>query len=82
MCGEPDYCVLIWSWDVFKILCRVELGINEIPQCIYNFQISIANVSTDLMISVTGPNVFRYMKCNPDMSGVEMLHTQLNAADS
>jgi len=29
LCGEPDYSVLLWQHDIFRLLARIDLGITE-----------------------------------------------------
>ena len=53
LCGEPDWCVLLWQHDVFKMLARINLYISE-PPAGNSFQISEFNVSTHLVVAVTG----------------------------
>jgi len=27
LCGDPDWCLILWRWDDFKILARISLNI-------------------------------------------------------
>ena len=69
--GAPDYNLLIWQWDAFKILATIKLEINNsVPEGL-TFDCSIHNVQNDgLKVVVTGHDVFKFMTCNYDMSGV------------
>lgn len=29
LCGDPDWCILLWRWDDSKILSRVNLNIED-----------------------------------------------------
>ena len=79
MCGEPDFCLLFWQWDAYKLLSKIKLGLNDVSVDA-KFNLSGHIVQTDLFLCVSGPEEFRFMRCHYDMSGVDFLATQLNAA--
>jgi len=29
--GEPDYCVILWQHDIFKMLAKIDLNIVDPP---------------------------------------------------
>jgi len=43
LCGEPDWCVILWQHDVFKQLARYDLGVVD-PPLGNTFQISEFNM--------------------------------------
>ena len=71
LCGEPDWCVLLWQHDVFKMLARINLSISD--PVANTFQISEFNVSTHLVVVVTGPQCFNFMKINDNNLGFTTL---------
>ncbi len=71
LCGEPDWCVLLWQHDVFKMLARINLSISD--PIANTFQISEFNVSTHLVVAVTGPQCFNFMKINDNNLGFTIL---------
>jgi hypothetical protein len=39
LCGDPDWCVMLWQHDLFKMLAKIPLGIVD-PPAGNTFQIS------------------------------------------
>ena len=72
LCGEPDWCVLLWQHDMFKILARIDLGFND-PTIGHTFQMSYRNVSTELVVTLTGQGVYRWIEVNNSMSGFKIM---------
>ena len=52
--GEPDWEVILWKWDTFKLLARIPLQVTVQEPNPLAFQCSIQNVATELMVVVTG----------------------------
>lgn len=80
LCGDPDWCVLLWQHDIFKMLARIDLGIVD-PPTGNTFQISEFNVSTHLVVAVTGPSCFKFLKVNDGMNGFTVLKDSLKPKD-
>jgi len=81
LCGDPDWCVLLWQHDIFKMLARIDLGIVDPPSG-NTFQISESNASTNLVVAVTGPGCFRYLKVNDGLNSFTVLKDTLKPTDS
>jgi hypothetical protein len=77
LCGEPDWCILLWQHDMFKILARIDLGFND-PMTGCAFQMSYRNVSTELVVTLTGAGVYRWIEVNNAMNGFKVMHSQLS----
>ena len=45
LCGEPDWCLLLWRWDDFKVMARVDLSLFD-PSLEGHFQLSFQNINT------------------------------------
>jgi hypothetical protein len=71
LCGEPDWCIILWQHDIFKMLAKINL--NIVDPIANTFQISEFNVSTHLVVAVTGPSCFQYFKVNDGMNGFTQL---------
>lgn len=70
--GDPDWSVLLWQWDQFKVLQKVQLNRPGIPDDYWldsnlSFQISMQSMATDLFAAVTGPDLFCYLKIDGNM---------------
>ena len=72
LCGDPDWCVLLWQHDMFKILARIDLGFND-PTIGSTFQMSYRNVSTELVVTITGQGVYRWIEVNNSMNGFKIM---------
>ena len=44
--GEGDWCVILWNWESFKILARINLNVMD-PLDTKTFQISMQNIMQD-----------------------------------
>jgi len=78
LCGEPDYCLILWQWDQFKILARINLNVPEPCNPNIPFNLSFPNSHTELQCVVTGPRCFRFYEINGDLKNFETKHTQLS----
>lgn len=76
LCGEPDYCVLLWQHDVFKMLARINLNIPE-PPIGNSFNISYVNMSTHFLVAVTGPGCFKWFKVADGMNEFSVIKSEL-----
>ena len=79
LCGEPDWCLLLWRWDEFKILATEKINISQPPPDSV-FQISMQNISTQSIVCVTGPSCYRYYQLNEDLSKFECHYSTLEVA--
>jgi hypothetical protein len=79
VCGDPDYCVLLWQHDILRLLARIDLGITEPGPG--NFQISAFNVSTAVVLAITGPQCYRFFKVNETNNGFTVLQSQMKVKD-
>ncbi len=77
LCGEPDWCILLWQHDMFKILARIDLGFND-PMAGSTFQMSYRNVSTELVVTIPVSGVYRWIEVNNAMNGFKVMHSQLS----
>lgn len=62
---------------MFKILARIDLGFND-PMAGSTFQMSYRNVSTELVVTITGAGVYRWIEVNNAMNGFKVMHSQLS----
>ena len=68
LCGDPDWCVLLWQHDMFKVLARIDIGVQD-PTIGSTFQMSYRNVSTELVVTLTGAGIYRWIEVNNSMNG-------------
>jgi hypothetical protein len=61
---------------MFKILARIDLGFND-PLAGSPFQMSYRNVSTELVVTLTGTGVYRWIEVNNAMNGFKIMQDQL-----
>jgi hypothetical protein len=59
---------------MFKILARIDLGFND-PMAGCAFQMSYRNVSTELVVTLTGAGVYRWIEVNNAMNGFKVMHS-------
>jgi hypothetical protein len=45
LCGDPDWCLILWRWDDYKILARINLNIED-PTLEGTFQLSFNAMNT------------------------------------
>ena len=76
LCGDPDWCVLLWQHDMFKILARIDIGVQD-PTIGSTFQMSYRNVSTELVVTLTGTGIYRWIEVNNSMNGFTEKQNQL-----
>lgn len=74
--GEPDWCAILWQWDQFKMLAKVDLNIVD-PVEPLTFQISLAQIMSDMVCVVTGSQTYKYIKLEENFRSFRLLHTQL-----
>lgn len=67
--GAPDWLVILWDWDKLKINCKVNIGIQSIPQQVGKGEEEIMNTfqctfcaMNDGSVVVTGPDTFKYFR--------------------
>ena len=75
LCGDGDWCAILWQWDQMKMLAKMDLNIVD-PIEPMTFQISLYKV-TDLVCVVTGPNTYKYLKTEDGMRSFKEMHSQL-----
>jgi hypothetical protein len=68
LCGDPDWCVLLWQHDMFKVLARIDIEVQD-PTIGSTFQMSYRNVSTELVVTLTGAGIYRWIEVNNSMNG-------------
>ena len=71
--GEPDWEIILWKWDTFKLLARVPLHVTAPEVNPLSFQCSIQNIATELMVVATGTQTYRYMKVAVDLHSLEVV---------
>ena len=59
--GEGDWCVILWQWEAFKMLAKIDLNVAPEPAETKLFQISMAQIMQDLVVVVTGSQTFKYL---------------------
>jgi len=63
--------VLLWQYDLFKVLARIDLGFND-PAIGNTLQMSYRNVSTELVVCLTGEGVYRWIEVNNSMTAFKI----------
>lgn len=76
--GDPDWEIILWKWDTFKLLARIPLHVTVDPNPLV-FQCSIQNIATELKIVVTGNQTYRYMNVSTDLHSINLLQQELFA---
>ena len=77
--GEGDWCAIMWQWgDQFKMLAKVDLHVMD-PVEPLTFQISLANIMSDMVCVVTGTSTYKYMKLEDKGRSFREMHSQLVA---
>jgi hypothetical protein len=74
LAGEPDWKLLFWQWDRFQLNFTVDIGKANLQAelDICNYQVSLrSNQGADLVVVVTGPNTYQYMKINMNFKSLE-----------
>jgi len=77
LCGEGDWCVIMWQWDTFKMLSKFDLNVVS-PSETKTFQISMAQIMQDQVIVVTGSKTFSYLKLEENMRSIVQVHGELD----
>ena len=60
--GAPDWEVIFWKWDTFKLLARIKLNVVSPDLDPKTFTISMMGSSSGLRVVVTGEQTYRFMK--------------------
>ena len=80
--GSPDWEVILWKWDTFKLLARIKLNVT-VPECdSRSFSISFQKASgTDTKVVVTGEQTYAFMtlKSEQNTHSFELLQDELQA---
>jgi WD40 repeat protein len=61
---------------MFKILAKIDIGYAD-PTAGASLQMSYRNVSTDRIVTITGPGIFRWIEVNNGMNGFTVMRNQL-----
>ena len=83
LCGTPDWCVLFWQWDQFKVLFKLEIGAplsGEHDLAKQHWQCSMGNLSTELLALVTGPDTYRMIKVDDNFAGATVTHSTIDTS--
>ena len=77
--GDPDWEIILWKWDTFKLLGRISLDLTNYDVDPKQFQISAMKIGAELKIAVTGPNTFRYISVTSGDHKISMIQNDLYA---
>ena len=75
LCGDPDWCILFWQWDQFKVLSKLKINpllIEEQILSCQTWQCSMVNMGSELMAVVTGPNCYRMIDVDDNFAGARI----------
>ena len=75
--GENDWCAILWQWDQFKMLAKIDLNVVDPHYEISTFQISLAQIMSDMVCVVTGTSTYKYMKIEDNFRNIREMHSQL-----
>jgi WD40 repeat protein len=85
LAGEPDWSLLFWQWDQFKCLFKIDIGQADLSSMAHlnkkNWQCSVAMLSSELNVIVTGPNTYKFLKVDSNFCSAEMSVTSLDTSD-
>lgn len=66
LCGDPDWSLLLWQWDTFKVLFKLQLAKPDLTADAQlsksHYQCSISNLSTEMIAVVTGPHMYAFIQ--------------------
>lgn len=71
--GEGDWCAILWQWDSFKMLAKVDLNVVD-PLDTSAFQISLY-YTTQMVCTVTGQNTYKFFKLEDNMRAFKETHS-------
>jgi len=72
--GEGDWCAILWQWDQFKMLAKIDLNVID-PVESLTFQISLTLISSDMICVVTGSNTYKFMKMEENLRSFKEMHS-------
>lgn len=75
--GAPDWEVIFWKWDTFKLLARIKLNVVSPDLDPKSFTISM--MTSGLKVVVTGEQTYRFMQVSSDLHTLEVLQDELAA---
>ena len=85
LCGEPDWCLLFWQWDMFKVLFKIDIGAVDLGAMGHlnkkHFQCSVSMLSTELYGVVTGPNTYKFLKIDDAFNKAEITVSSIDTSD-
>jgi len=81
LCGDPDWCLILWRWDDFKVLARINLDVVN-PEAVGTWQMSFYTMNTQSFVTVTGPQCYRYYQMSDDMTKFELKQDALVPTDN
>jgi len=79
--GDPDWEIILWKWDTFKLLGRISLNVTCADPNPGQFQVSAMKIGAELKVAVTGTDTFRYLSITPGDHKISMISSELGARD-
>ena len=79
--GEPDWQLILWNWDKFKVLAKIDINVTAPVPNPLTFQCSLQTIATELIAVVTGTGTYRYMKLAANFHSFEIKEQEIESND-
>jgi hypothetical protein len=65
LAGAPDWTLIFWQWDQYKVLSKIALGVDPAADMSldHHWQVSFNYFQSELFAAVTGPDKYMYIAC-------------------